>query len=293
MLKNFQLAAVVKQDSQMRLLRVPLLSAVQKSLAESWQDQYDMFVGGAQEIDFNFGYKPDAHENFCIHGYEPPDWFAGTDSQTIRDLASIGKDQASVDSIQGIVSFARDRRNEELVLFQNFTRSQVIRPGWFLLLEHNTYKSPEYPGLALDRKLSAVYQPVEQKLLFHNFRTVNTFLPLDDYYEEASTEEIKEVLNHDRLAPEDIEVSSSSANKWFRTRFAMLKESGVLDKFSVEEILSCSQGYDVQIHTRDGKIIFPVDNTAAKKLLQFLNEERFLGAITDTLYETNSKRKAD
>ena len=31
----------------------------------------------------------------------------------------------------------------------------------------------------------------------------------------------------------------------------------------------------------------------AKKLLQFLNEELFRGAITETLYETNSKREAD
>ena len=39
------------------------------------------------------------------------------------------------------------------------------------------------------------------------------------------------------------------------------------------------------------KIVFPTDKSESKKLLQFFNEER--GAITDTLYETNSKRKAD
>ena len=44
---------------------------------------------------------------------------------------------------------------------------------------------------------------------------------------------------------------------------------------------------------RNGKIVFPSDKSAVKKILQFLNEELFRGAITETLYETNSKRQAD
>ena len=51
--------------------------------------------------------------------------------------------------------------------------------------------------------------------------------------------------------------------------------------------------YDVSITVRKGKIVFPADKSAARKLLQFLVEERFRGAMTETLYETNSKRKAD
>ena len=73
----------------------------------------------------------------------------------------------------------------------------------------------------------------------------------------------------------------------------MLKDSGVLDKFSAKEIKSRSKGYDVSITIQKGKIGFPADKSASKKLLQFLNEELFRGAITETLYETNSKRQPD
>ncbi len=127
----------------------------------------------------------------------------------------------------------------------------------------------------------------------HNLRTVNTFLPLADFYEEASEQQIREVLAHKRLAPEDGDALATESNQWFRKRFAMLRDSGVLDQYSAKQIQARSKGYDVEIHISKGKIVFPAEKPAAKKLLQFLNEELFRGAITETLYETNSKREAD
>ena len=73
----------------------------------------------------------------------------------------------------------------------------------------------------------------------------------------------------------------------------MLEVSGILDEYTPKEIFNKSKGYDVQIVLDKGKIVFPEDKTEAKHLLQFLNEEIYKGAITDTLYETNSKREVD
>ena len=90
----------------------------------------------------------------------------------------------------------------------------------------------------------------------------------------------------------DADALATGANQWFRKRFAMLNDSGVLDKYSAKQIQARSKGYHVEVHVSKGKIIFPVARGPAKKLLQFLNEELFRGAITEALYETNSKRKA-
>jgi type I site-specific restriction-modification system R (restriction) subunit len=38
-----------------------------------------------------------------------------------------------------------------MILFQNFSRSHIIRPGRFLFLQNNTYESTQRPGLTLDR----------------------------------------------------------------------------------------------------------------------------------------------
>ena len=293
MLDNFQLAVIVKERGTTRLLSVPLHQDLQTNLAETWGQQYCDFVDDSHEIDFNAGYTPEDTECFRLAGFELPEWIAQETSQSVANLDDISQNEQVMDSIKGLAAFARDASGNELILFQNFSRSHVIRPGWSLFLSNDTYASVDRPGLTLDRKLSAIYVATEQKLLFRSFRTTNSFLPLSVFSEQATEQEIREVLNHDLLAPEDPDALAVNAPQWFRKRFAMLADSGVLDDYSAAEIVEHSEGYDVDIQTADDKIVFPAEKAAAKRLLQYLNEELFRGPITDTLYETNSKREAD
>tara|TARA_R110000824_G_C15231442_1_gene678598 strand:- start:5900 stop:6781 length:882 start_codon:yes stop_codon:yes gene_type:complete len=293
MFEDFQLAAIIKQRRNTRLLRIPLHQGLQDTLAESWREQHEAFVQDIDEIDFNAGYQPEEHERFRLQDYALPDFLAGENRQSLPDLDAVTMDDTLLDSTKGLVAYVRTEDGQELILFQNFSRSHVIRPGRFLFLQNDTYETAGRAGLTLDQKLSAVYLADEETLLFHNFRTVNSFLPLVEFYEEASEDEIREVLDHDSLAPEDTDALAVSANQWFRKRFAMLRDSGVLDAYSADEIQRRSRGYDVDIHIANDRLVFPAEKPAAKKLLQFLNEELFRGAITETLYETNSKREAD
>ena len=80
-------------------------------------------------------------------------------------------------------------------------------------------------------------------------------MPLADFYEEASDQDIREVLEHPGLAAVSPDALAVGANQWVRKRFAMLKNSGVLDLPWTKEL--------------------------------------FRGAITETLYETNSKREVE
>lgn len=293
MLDNFQLAVVCKSGKKMRLLRVPLHRDLQTTLEAGWAEQLATFAGDAQEVDFDPGYTPEAHERFAIEGYELPAWLKDETSLTIPDLESINAHEELMDAIQCVAGFARDEEGEELVLFQNFSRSHVIRPGSTMFLVKGDYVTSDRPGLRLDHKLAAIYWPVQRKLLFHNFRITNSFLPLADFFEEASEQEIQAILDHPRLAAEDPEALAAGANQWFRKRFALLRHSGILDDYTAQEIARHAQGYPVDIQVAEDKIVFPADKAAAKRLLLFLNEELFRGAITDQVYETNSKRVAD
>lgn len=293
MLRNFHLAALIKQHDQIQLLYIPLHQALQDSLAEVWGKQLHDFVNGIKEIDFNAGYKPEDHERFRLSDFELPAPLNGIDSTNTEHYEPISQHEDTMGFIKAIVAFCQDGKGKELVLFQNFSRSHLIQPGQFLFFQNNTYESVQRPGISLDSKLSAIYSPKDKKLLFHNFRITNTFLPLADFYEEASEEEIRQLLKHKLLAPEDAEALAVDANQWFRKRFAMLKDSGILDQFSASQIKGRSKGYDINVHISKGKIVFPAEKQAAKKLLQFLNEELYRGAITEKLYETNSKREAD
>ena len=293
MLRNFQLAAITKCGSEFGLMEVPLHRNLQQSLSENWHSQYESFTTDKEEIDFDAGYMPEAHENFTLPDYELPEWLADEDSTTISSLDSISEDPETLKTITGLAAFATQEDGQEIVLFQNFSRSHVIQPGSYLLLRNDTFESSSSPTLTLDNKLTAVFYPQESKLIFHNFRTVNTFLPLADFYEDASGEEIRHVLSHDMFLVEDADALATGANQWFRKRFAMLRDSELLDNYSADDIVEHSEGYEVDIELREGKIVFPADTAPAKKLLQFLNEEIFRGAITETLFETNSKREAD
>lgn len=177
MLENFQLVAIARIGKQTRLLQIPLHQGLQDSLSESWQMQYDAFVTDIDEVDFDPGYQPEEHERFRMMNYALPDWLQGESSQSIPNLDAINQNENLVDSIRSVAAFARNDQGEELILFQNFSRSHVIRPGRFLLLRHDTYESEQRPGLTLGGKLSAIYLAAKNKLLFHNFRVVNAFLP--------------------------------------------------------------------------------------------------------------------
>lgn len=293
MLGNFQLGAIVKSSAEFELYRIPLHQELQAALAESWHEQFQAFTGDIDEVPFDAGYTPEAHERFRLDDYDLPEGLAGEDSQSVVDFDSIGAHEDVLESVKGLAAFCRDDEGRELVLFQNFSRSHVIRPGRFLFMPGDTYQTAERPGLTLDVKLSAVYRTADRTLLFHNFRTTNTFLPLAEFYEEASEHDIREVLEHDLLAPEDPDALAVRANQWFRKRFAMLRDSGILDQYTAQQIADHAQGYEVDVVIEEDQIVFPADKAEAKRLLQYLNEEIFRGAITDTLYETNSKREAD
>lgn len=292
MLEDFHLAAIVDDGGQRRILHVPLHQELQQSLASDWDDQRRRFLDDVDEIDFEPGYRPGASERFCLEGYELPTWLEGLDSESVRNLDSLEDDAERMTRICGLVGFGFARGGRELMLFQNSTRGRVVRPGYYLLLERGTYRSSRGSALCLDNRLSAVYLRHRMSLIFENFRNVNTFLPLEAAFEEASDEQILDVLSHERLAPEDPDQVVSFANQWFRKRFSMLENSGVLDNYTPAEIAEDAEEYGVTVELDDGRIVFPADKHQAKKLLQYLNEERFVGAITDTLYETNSKRTA-
>ena len=135
-------------------------------------------------------------------------------------LDEIGTNSGIYDSIQGTVVFTRNSKNDELMLFQDFTRSKVIDPGRFLHYVNNSYSLTERPGFLIDRQLSAVFLTNERKLLFRNFRAVNSFLPIFEFYKKASAQEIRELLRHKLFVTKDPDMWAKTANQWFRTRFS-------------------------------------------------------------------------
>ncbi|EDM28288.1 hypothetical protein LNTAR_10246 [Lentisphaera araneosa HTCC2155] len=296
MLRNLQLTTYIKRNNEESLLRIPIHRDLQESLEVLWTEQYLAFTSETQEVVFSAGYTPNDDERFVINDFELLEHLNISREHT-RNLTSIASCADQLNSVKAIIAFAQDEEGNELMLFQKFMKSHIIQPGRSLFLASDTYTSSNKPGLTLGNKLDAVVFKDELKLLFQNFRTTNVFLPLGDFYREVTETQIIEILQHDNISIDRPEALAHKASQWFKTRFSMLKDSGVLDSYTPSQIRGDASGYEVEIEidTSAGheQIIFPTDKTKAKKLLQFLNEEIYKGAITQKLYETNSKRDAE
>ncbi len=262
-----------------------------------WNQQLLDFIRDMDAIEFDAGYKPEGHERFKLDDFELPIGLAGENSNSVINLPSLADKDAGGDAFHALAAFARTENAGEFILFQNFIPSHLIKPGRSLFLSKDTYRGLDTPLIVLDTKLAAVYVVQKRRLLFSNFRITNTFLPLHDYYQEASEEEILSVLSHKKFAPEDPKATAQFATQWARKRFALLRDSNILEEHSVKKIVKRSKalGVDIEIDKSNGtdRIVFPVDKMATKILLQCLVEQRYRGHITDTLFETNSKKAAD
>lgn len=290
MIENINLTAILRQRNQRRLLRIPLTRDLQEALTANWREQYSAFTEGVEEIPFDPGYRVEEGEVFVLPDFQMPEWLS-EDSESIQYLDTINSVPDSMENICGIAGFTVGQSGQALHLFQNFSRSRVIQPEQILLFEGEFYSTSKYRSLSLSSQLEAVLFPDNPRLLFRDFRATNSFLPLSDFYKEASAREVRQVLSHRLLVPDDIDALASEPSPWFRKRFAMLRDSGLLDQVSATDLQRRASGYPVQVEVVDGRVVFPADKRAAKRLLQFLNEEIFRGPITQTVYEANSRRK--
>ena len=290
MIRDLQLIAVVKHPKRTVLLRIPLDQALRDHLEENWNSKYDTLIQEYEQIEFKAGYRLGKHQCFTFSEFDLPTWMEGINSQAASSIGEIGYELKTHNLIQGTAAFAKNSSGEEVVLFQDFARSKVVDPGRYLQFDGNLYRITSHRGFLLDRHLSAVFLPVERKLIFRSFRAVNSFLPIFDFYKKVSENEVLELLEHSLLTTEDPGIWLKSANQWFRTRLSQLRISGILNRFSADEIKKRSNGFDIQVNIKNDKIVLPSDTDSAKKLLQFLNEELFKGVFTNTIYETRSKR---
>ena len=298
MFYNFHIAAIsTRSKKSLRLIETH--GALNKALIRKWWSQFQDFISETEEIDLTVGYSPGPGEHFRICPYNLPPWLEGKNSENVRNIEPINRKEHIVNSITGIVAFTRDNKDKELMLFQNFTKGHIIQPGGYVFFgpdahsDSNVYEAAEGHLLRFDNKLSAVYLPEERKLLFDSYRNVNTFLSISDFYEIASKKDIHNILNHELFECDDKDTIVNNSTQFMRRRFAILKDSEILDSdiLSAEKIKEQADKHNINIQINNDKIIFPTENDQARILLQFLNQEIFQGSLTNEIFETNSKKK--
>ena len=292
MLDDFHLAAIINENDEWKLQRIRLEGPSQQILADEWWEQYDNFMQH-EEIPFEPGCKLDPKECFVLCDFELPPWLEGRNSANIRAISESYHDENLASSITGIVAFAQDDENNDLMLFQNFIQSQVLQPERVIARSVNadSFRSMEGKALGLGSKLTAVYSYRDNKLLFDSFHNAKRFIPsLLNVFDAASTEDIRKLIRHNLFTCKDEQqILDNTTNIHLRAKFAMIKDLEILDFASVEEIQEQAPDF-ITIRVCQGKIVFPTDKDEIQALVRFLNEEFYKGPLTHNRYYANSKR---
>lgn len=301
MFDNFYMFAIIgkigKSNTKLRLIEPQ--EPLRNVLIKDWKLQYNDFISKKIEVNFIVGYKPNSDEHFRIQFYDLPEWLHQINSVNASvKIRRISRQNDPPHSISGIGAFTRNEYGNELILFQNFNKSRIIRPGSYIPLNTEIFINPSFYReagnelLNLDTKLSAMYTPSTQKLLFDSFRNVNTFLCLESYYREASEEDITNILDQSLFECRDIDAVIKNSTQAIRKQFAMLRDSNPLNSITAPKVQEEASNCNISVNVSNGKILFPADNSKIKVLLQFLNDGIFKSPLTNDIYETNSKKPA-
>lgn len=177
------------------------------------------------------------------------------------------------------------------IAFQKFRNDQYITATrHHLFFTGDTFVKDTRVGITIATTVDCVIK--DGNLYFPSFYYAKQIFDLTDYYRVASSQDVQAFLDNDLISMESGTTFVDSADNWERRKIASINDSGVLHSHTAKQIKSLAQKSGVIISIADGHIVLPTDKKERHVVLGFLDEEVYKGAFSDTVFQTNSKRKA-
>ncbi|MBK4522689.1 DUF4868 domain-containing protein, partial [Enterobacter hormaechei] len=186
--------------------------------------------------------------------------------------------------------------NPTQVWLQCFDRRQIINneKSFFQVVTQpgNRFSVSTRPGFSLSDRLTAIL--VGDKLLFKSFFMLRRFFNMEEYFNEATREDLDNFIGNDIFHVENAEDFMTFADSAIKKKVSLIINSGILNDQPIENLIECAQkiGYQLGITNVNGdnKITMPNSKREVKQLLYFLDQGYFNSIITNELMLTNSKR---
>lgn len=186
--------------------------------------------------------------------------------------------------------------NPTQVWLQCFDRRQIINneKSFFQVVTQpgNRFSVSTRPGFSLSDRLTAIL--VGDKLLFKSFFMLRRFFNMEEYFNEATREDLDNFIGNDIFHVENAEDFMTFADSAIKKKVSLIISSGILNDQPIENLIECAQkiGYQLGITNVNGdnKITMPNSKREVKQLLYFLDQGCFNSIITNELMLTNSKR---
>lgn len=177
------------------------------------------------------------------------------------------------------------------VAFQKFRNDQYITATRHnLFFTGNTFVKDDRIGITVANSVDCVIK--EGNLYFQSYYFAKQIFDLTGYYREASSQDVQAFVDSDLISMENSQAFVASANTWERRKIASINDSGILKNYTAKKIKDIGKKNGVVITIVGDSIIFPENREERRIVLGFLDEEVYTGAFSQTLFQTNSKRKA-
>ncbi|WP_030132137.1 Kiwa anti-phage protein KwaB-like domain-containing protein [Pseudomonas sp. QTF5] len=275
-----------------RIIRFPLSADLRDDIATIFENQANAFFDGVDTIvPFDGRYIPEEGELLSINDFADVDGL----SNAVASPLSIDQYDPEVHSLDSVKALfmGRIHNNNPQILIQLFERRRLIaRSGLAMFFAGNQFQKMTDSGLSLDTKLLAVIEG--DALKFQSFHFARRVFELSEYFKEATNEEVTTFAGHEKLAVANMADFLESAGPQVRKKISLIRQSAVLENYSVQDILAVATTFQFPINlSEDGRIEVPTNRTELRRLLRFLDEDYYESPLSRTRFISNSKRVAD
>ena len=307
--KRFRLKAIISPEiDKFECREINIGDSYADEVPNNWYAQYYNFIVKKNYIDFKPGDDGDENDLIVINEFELPHYFdfisenSNAKTFNISESHSIRNNHIQpriIKSIIGITSY----QNKNLILFQKF-QDHIQLSGYRDMLSLDTdslsFQRFEEPLLSLGSSIMAIYEIENEKLIFNRFTDVNYILSMHEYFAELSAPEIEEFVNDDLFESKKDALYEiiHKASPLLAKRFALVKESGILNKITAEDIYHVSLKYkdtkefnvNVTLTPNRDKVIFPTKKSEAHDFLRLLNQDFYTGDFDGSTFLARQKR---
>jgi hypothetical protein len=274
------------------VIRMDLVASVGTSVRELFLNAAEDFEKDIEDcISFDPGYQLQEGECFVIEDFTIPDALRSACKQPLS-VQRLEKNQLSDLSIKSIVGYSSSG-GDERIFFQNFDSRRVLMPGsgvnLLAMADTSTFKELDRPVVLLDAHLAVIWD--NGTLKFKNFNNAKRIFNLSCYFNTATDKQIEEFAAHNLIATGDMVKLLNACTAWSRKKIALILHGKVLDSMTVETVREAAKMVDYELPMDGDKIKLPADRTELKALLQFLDEDLYVGPISHRKLLSSGKRE--
>ncbi|WP_392411109.1 Kiwa anti-phage protein KwaB-like domain-containing protein [Edwardsiella piscicida] len=292
-----ELFAITDSEIPTRIIKIDIDAPAQTVVENLFRTQRSEFINeDIEEIEFCASYNVQDGEIFSINPFD--DEIGIINAIERPDAVPIwDPDDVSVHYFKALFTGEpASNGNPTQVWLQCFDRRQIINneKSFFQVVTQpgNRFSVSTRPGFSLSDRLTAIL--VGDKLLFKSFFMLRRFFNMEEYFNEATREDLDNFIGNDIFHVENAEDFMTFADSAIKKKVSLIISSGILNNQPIENLIECAQkiGYQLGITNVNGdnKITMPNSKREVKQLLYFLDQGYFNSIITNELMLTNSKR---